>query len=191
MNKIVLASKSDARRSILEQIGFKVIVCYPKVSEIQINHGSPEDVINIAKENSFNKAMYAKKCYSYPVISADTLIFQKSKIFGKPRNKEEAKNMLISLRGTFHRVVTGYTILYKNDKITGYDITEVYMRNYSEEEINYYLKTNEWIGKAGSYAIQGIGAFLVKRINGCYYNVVGLPLSKLIEDLKILGLWPP
>ncbi len=190
--KIILASKSQARRQILEQIGFEVVVHPTDIVEKKISSGSLEDVVKLAKSNSYAKAYsISKKYIDSVVLAADTLIFYKGMVYGKPSDINDAYRILSKLRASMHYVVTGYTVIYEEKKRMGFEITEVYMRNYSDKEIEYYLQTDEWMGKAGAYAIQGIGAFLIKKINGCFYNVIGLPLSKLIEDFKSLDIWPP
>lgn len=190
--EVILASRSRARREILERIGLKVIVKVANINERKLERGSLDDVLRVTEENSINKIKpFKDPSSSRPVISADTLIYCEGRVYRQPRSIEDAREILLTLRNRTHFVVSGYCVLYKDECCSGHAITKVYMRDYSLDEIEYYLDTGEWRNKAGAYAIQGIGAFLIKKIEGCFYNVVGLPLAQIIESLRRFGLWPP
>jgi len=120
------------------------------------------------------------------VIAADTMVLYRGEIFGKPKDLAEAKEMLRTLSGEVHEAITGLAVInVENGKEAVECIkTMVKMRTLTEEEIEGYVATGEPLDKAGAYAIQGRGAALIERIDGCYYNVVGLPLSKLSEMLN-------
>lgn len=124
------------------------------------------------------------------VIGADTFGVFEGKILGKPHYADQAKKMVYALSGKSHAVITGYSIIdATNGKIvTGIVETIVHFRKLTEEEIDAYVATGEPLDKAGAYAIQGIGALLVDRIEGDYYNVIGLPLCALAESLKTFGI---
>jgi septum formation protein len=125
------------------------------------------------------------------VIAADTFIVFRSKIMGKPGTEAEARKMLMRLEGKPHSVITGFTILDtdKNKVLTKSVETVVYIKNLTPEEIDAYVKSGEPLDKAGAYAIQGLGSAIVERIEGDYFNVIGLPLSALAEGLKGFGIY--
>ena len=141
------------------------------------------------KEIALRKAQWvAKQRAGFGVIiGADTIVVYQDKILGKPHNVEEAEEMLRLLSGTTHRVLTGLAVVTPNKTLLDVVSTEVNMKHLSENEIQDYLATGEPIGKAGAVCIQGIGAKFVKGINGCFYNVVGLPLVRLVEMLEEAG----
>ena len=124
------------------------------------------------------------------VIGADTLVEKDGLVYGKPMNDLEAETMLRALRGSVHRVVTAVAVNdVKTGRVeTGIEETRVHVRNLTDEEISMYVATGEPIGKAGGYAIQGIGAVLIDHIEGCFFNIVGLPIPRLSELLKRLGV---
>ncbi len=130
------------------------------------------------------------------IIAADTFIVFRKKVLGKPHTAREAMRMLTELNGRVHMVITGFTVLdtETGKEISGYAETRVYFRKLALEEIESYVKSGEPLDKAGGYAIQGLGRALVQRIEGDFYNVVGLPLDMLVECLKKFGVetsWRP
>ena len=141
----------------------------------------------LAKSLSLEKArLVAQKHKNALVIAADTFIVFENKILGKPNTKTEAKDMLEILNGKRHLVITGFTVI---DTDTGKAIskaveTKVYLKKLSPDEIDAYVKSEEPLDKAGAYAIQGLGSVIVEKIEGDYFNVIGLPLSALAESLK-------
>ena len=191
MKKIILASTSPRRKDILEMIGLKFCIIPPECDE-DIEISSPE---NYVKQLSFIKASAVfdqlKKSTGDEgtdalIISADTIVFHNNKILGKPASNEQAFEMLKDLSGDTHAVYSGVTILNAHNgvKTTFYEKTDVTFYDVSDDEIRDYIDTGEPMDKAGAYGIQGKGAFLVKGINGDYYNVVGLPAAHLIRVLK-------
>jgi septum formation protein len=124
------------------------------------------------------------------VIAADTFIVFRGKIMGKPNTEAEARKMLMRLKGKPHSVITGFTILDtdKNKVLTKSVETVVHIKNLTSEEIEAYVKSGEPLDKAGAYAIQGLGSVIVERIEGDYFNVIGLPLSALAKGLKEFGI---
>ncbi len=124
------------------------------------------------------------------IIAADTFIVFEGAIVGKPENITESRKILTALNGKSHLVITGFTIIdVKNDKIVSRSVgTTVYMRSLTTEEIDSYIESKEPLDKAGAYAIQGLGAVIIDRIEGDYSNVVGLPLPALTEALKEFGV---
>jgi septum formation protein len=186
--KIVLASSSPRRKELLEKIGLTFSIDPSDYDEKPPFDISPE---GIAKVISLKKAL--KVAPKYPdaiIIAADTFGFFRGKIIGKPANPDEARSILMTLSGKSHRVITGYTILdTSNKQVTTHSAeTRVYFKKLTQEEIDNYIKSGEPLDKAGAYGIQGLGSIIVKKIEGDYYNVMGLPLSALAESLKKFGI---
>jgi len=188
MIKITLASASPRRRELLNQIGLKFRVV---ASDIEEPMGDIENAEEAVKTLALKKArLVAEKVKEGLVIAADTIVVYKGKIFGKPKDTNEAREMLEKLSGRTHDVITGLVAMNAKtgEKIVECVRTKVKMRKLTSEEIGGYIATREPFDKAGAYAIQGKGALLVEKINGCYYNVVGLPLPKLSEMLAKFGV---
>lgn len=183
MNReIILASASPRRKELLNLIieNFKVIPS--SVEEI-----IPETLV-VTKVPEFLSELKAKDiAKSYPdslVIGADTCVIVDNKILGKPKDKREAYDMISMLAGKTHHVITGCSIVLGKTVKSFSSVTEVEFYNLSEEDINNYINTSEPYDKAGAYGIQGKGSLLVKKINGDYFNVVGLPISMLNKFIK-------
>jgi len=178
---LVLASASPRRREILSRFikDFHVI---PSNSEERCS-GTPEEcAVELAR-------LKAREVYSRvggTVIGADTVVSIDGKVLGKPRDEEEAYEMLKSLSGRVHRVTTGYCIIHGGKEITGSVTTEVKFRDIDDELIWAYIRTGEPMDKAGAYGIQGRAGLFVEWINGDYYNVVGFPME-IIWKLRELG----
>ena len=188
MKKIVLASASPRRKEILSSAGLPFRVD-PSDYEEKLDHAVPPHVL--AKNLSLDKALsVAGKYRSALLIAADTFIVFNGKLLGKPHTPVEARKMLTLLNGRSHSVITGYTVLETatGRKITRSVETKVWLKKMSRAEIGAYVKTGEPLDKAGAYAIQGRGAAIIKKIEGDYLNVVGLPLSDLVETLKKFGI---
>jgi septum formation protein len=131
---------------------------------------------------AFNKALNISKCYKDDiVIGADTVVVYKDSILGKPKDESDAYEILTLLSGNTHEVITGIALIQdiKNLKFIDYEITKVKFRKLDSKRILNYIKTKEPLDKAGAYGIQGLGELLVEKIDGCYSNVVGLPLTKI------------
>ena len=187
--KIVLASASPRRKELLEKLGFEFEVDPGNHAE-QLRPTS--DPHALAREISLKKAsIVAGKYPDALIIAADTFIVFGDTILGKPENKAESRKMLTTLNGNAHIVITGFSIVdTKSGKtVSGSTGTTVYMKELTPQEIDAYVKSQEPLGKAGAYAIQGIGAVIIDRIEGDYFNVVGLPLSTLTEALKEFGVF--
>ena len=187
----ILASKSPRRSYLLKQAGLEFSVIPSSVDETTVPLSSPETYVRVVAEA---KAMDISEKYPHMwVIGADTIVLIDDRILGKPGSESEARAMLNQLSGQIHHVLTGYAICCKakNRNFSDTIKTEVSFKNLSEEEIEWYINTGEPFGKAGAYAIQGLGTFIVKSINGSYTNVVGLPVCEVIEFLfkeRILNL---
>lgn len=182
---MILASKSPRRFEILNNFGMKKIkVVVAEIEEISDKEGLVKQVIDIAIKKGLEVAK------SYPsefVLSADTVVILDDYILGKPKDSHEAFTTLTNLSGRTHEVVTAYSLINKNKEISisNYEKTIVKFKKLSEEEINWYIKTGEPMDKAGSYGIQGVGSgILIDKIEGEFYNVMGFPISKFVDDLK-------
>lgn len=185
MNKpIILASASPRRRELLQQIGLSFQVAPAHVDERVLAGEQPE---MYATRVALDKARAAAKKFSSGIIiAADTVVAIDSVILGKPADAADAERMLSMLSGKMHRVITGLAVMDagRGKMLTRTARTKVWFRNLSREEIASYVLTGEPLDKAGAYGIQGKGALLTERIDGCYFNVVGLPLVLLNEMLK-------
>jgi len=188
MKEIILASSSPRRKELLENIGLKFKV-EPSNYEEDIPPGlEPHE---LARKISLGKAKtVASKHQNAIVIAADTFVVLDNRILGKPHTEKEARKMLEALSGKSHSVITGFSILDTGNKktISKSVETKIYFRKFTPAEIDAYVESKEPLDKAGAYAIQGLGAVLVERIEGDYFNVIGLPLSALTEALKEFGI---
>jgi nucleoside triphosphate pyrophosphatase len=180
---LILASKSPRRRYLLEQAGLKFSVIPSSIDESKIPLCAPEIYVRILSEAKAHDI--SKKYPEKWVIGADTIVLKNGDILGKPASRDEARNMLKQLSGQVHRVLTGYAVCCKakNKMFSETVKTDVLFKHLTHDEIEWYVHTKEPFDKAGSYAIQGFGTFLVKSINGSYTNVVGLPVCEVIEFL--------
>ena len=183
--KIILASRSPRRSALLRQMGFQFEVRSKEISESSVAVTDPIDrVIQLSRKKA--EAVLGEVEDSL-IIGADTIVSLDKKIFGKPSNPEEAKDMLRSLSGKTHEVFTGFTILETRDRsISDYEKTRVTFRKIEDWEIEDYVNSGEPLDKAGAYGIQDRSGLFVDRIEGCFYNVVGFPLTKFYEALKKL-----
>lgn len=189
MPKIYLASKSKARLALLKLIGLPVIVKSSAIKEKRSRGQASYPAL--VEHNALAKARdVAKKIKSGIVIAADTIMVQDKKIFGKPKNLAQARQMLKSLSAKPQAVYTGIAVVGKDNSrvLVDFEKTTVYMDKLSDQDISAYFAKVSPLDKAGSYDIQGRGAFFVRRIDGCFYNVVGLPLRKLYLMFKKLNL---
>jgi septum formation protein len=185
---IILASASPRRKEILEKTGLKFKVDESDYEENMDMSLKPHE---LAAHHSIGKARaVAPKYRNALIISADTIVVLKNRVFGKPRNRKEAKEMLKSLSGKAHTVISGYTIM---DTGSGKETTQsveskVFFKRLTDDEIDTYIRSGEPLDKAGAYGVQGLGALIVKRIEGDFFNVMGLPLHALAESLKKFGI---
>ena len=191
--KIVLASASPRRREILENLGFDIEIITTNAEEgVDISGMAPEVAVQelaLVKGRSVAQKLQNDGDKRYLVVSADTVVVIDGEILGKPKNREEAGCMLKKLSGRRHSVRTGIAIWKVNGGSTAgkgcavCEVTDVYFKELSDDMIEAYLDTHEYRDKAGSYGIQGKGAYLVDRIEGEYFNVVGFPINKFYELL--------
>jgi septum formation protein len=181
---IYLASKSPRRRKLLKQINLN-FKSFTVDMEEKIKPGEKPSVS--VKRLSIEKLEIARQKVKYGIIiTADTIVVLDSKVIGKPKDKKEAKRFLKILSGQVHTVYTGFSIYNSQSKmlLTDYEKTTVEFRKLTTKEIDDYIKSGSPMDKAGAYGIQDdFGAVFINKINGCYYNVVGLPLTKVYQTL--------
>ncbi len=181
---IILASKSPRRREILENTKVRFSVKESQIDEIvKVNESPKETVMRLAYEKALDVANNNKESL---VIGADTIVVINDRILGKPKNEKEAYEMIKLLSGKTHYVITGFALinLSLNKKVIDCEVSQVTFKELSEECIKDYINTRESLDKAGAYGIQGYGGLLVKNIQGDYFNIVGLPISKISDCLK-------
>jgi septum formation protein len=164
-NAIVLASESTRRVDILRTLGISFSIIPPDIDESKRRDETIRDY-------------------------ADTIVVHKGRVLGKPKSEEEAMEMLTTLQGKWHKVLTGYCILNMSKQACYQDVveTKVFIKDLTRDEIKRYIKTSEPFDKAGSYAIQGRSGYMVKEIKGSYSNVVGLPICEITQILMSLGI---
>ena len=182
---IILASGSPRRKQLLEDAGISFRILTKQIEETYPVYLQRSEIpLYLSKI----KAKSIKEDHPESlIIAADTVVVQRREVLNKPSSAEEAKKMLLQLSDTMHEVITGVTISYKDYEHSFYEITEVFFKRLSEEYIDYYINHYKPFDKAGSYGIQEwMGMVGIKRIQGDYYNVMGLPVSKLIDELEIL-----
>lgn len=185
---LILASKSPRRKELLKQIGIPFVVVVSDAEEVSGNSWTPAALV---VENAKRKARaVAEKYPDSPVLSADTVVSSEGKIFGKPKDKDEARKMLTALSGKMHEVTTGLALINRNEIRTTNVTTKVFFDTMTKADIDAYIATEESMDKAGAYAIQGKAARFIEKIEGSYSNVVGLPLNALIQLGKGLNLFP-
>lgn len=186
--RLVLASSSPRRKQLLEEIGLKFDI-FPADIDEDIKKGeSPEEhTLRLAEKKAKTAAKKVKDSW---VIGADTIVFIDNRILGKPSDIHEAREMLLLLSGRYHKVATAFCFFNSatGDNIKRVAESMVKIKNLTNKEIEDYLKTGEPLGKAGAYAVQGIGGFMVEKIEGSYTNVVGLPMEEFQKVLEETGI---
>lgn len=190
---LLLASASPRRRELLMSFDLPLVVQGVDVDEQVLPAETPEDYVMRVVELKLNAARSLRRTlFPMPaaVLVADTTVALDGRIFGKPKDLEDAREMIGALSGRTHRVLTAYGIASDNEGgLLRCVVTEVSLRSASDAELDAYVNTGEGLDKAGAYGIQGRASFLVQRIAGSYPAVVGLPVCEVLSDLKQLGLW--
>ncbi|MBD5547199.1 MAG: septum formation protein Maf [Lachnospiraceae bacterium] len=192
MNKMILASASPRRRELLEQIGMAFEVMPSDIEEKTASHVPYEVVMELSgmKAMDIFEKLSLEEREQVIVAGADTVVAVKEQIMGKPSDRKNAEEMLSLLQGKTHQVYTGVTLIWQKEKekqpskLSFYEKTEVSMYPMSMQEICSYVDTGEPMDKAGAYGIQGKCAAFIKEIRGDYYNVVGLPIGRLYQEIK-------
>lgn len=203
MSQIILASASPRRKELLEQIGLEFEICPAKGEEI-ITKTIPEEVVmELSKQKAEEVASMVvsfseeNKEITTPsdilVIGADTVVAYDGRILGKPKDEEDAKHMLSMLAGNTHSVFTGVTLVLMDKsgragELVFYEKTDVTMHPMTDKEIERYVASGEPMDKAGAYGIQGKCAIYIEKIHGDYNNVVGLPITRIYQELKKIGI---
>ncbi|MBQ7047783.1 MAG: septum formation inhibitor Maf [Clostridia bacterium] len=182
--RIILASASPRRREIMKQFGFNFESIPSDADESGVDNLAPHKAV---MELARRKAVWIKERYPEKeeiILAADTLVALDGELLGKPKDEEDAFRMLSALSGTNHQVYTGYAILQGDKTVVDYDCTQVFFRPLEKEEIEAYIATGEPMDKAGAYGIQEKAGIFVRRVEGDYLNVLGLPICKIYEQLK-------
>lgn len=188
MLRIILASSSPRRRALLRQLGLTFSVVASGYRENLALHRNPGELVTAL---SCGKARDVARRYPHAlVIAADTIVAAGREVLGKPRSRTEARVQLEKLNGRAHEVLTGFTIIHGETKraVTRVVRTKVYFRALARPEIDSYVRSKKWQGFAGAYAIQKYACVFVQKIEGDYFNVVGLPLCPLAQELKKFGV---
>ena len=183
---MILASASPRRKEILENFGFSFKTIVKNIDETSDKTRAEEKILEIAEKKARAAAI------DFPdenIVGADTVVVVDRKILGKPKDEKEAFSMLKSLSGRSHEVITAFSFINinKNISYSDYEITKVYFKNLTDDEINWYINTKEPMDKAGAYGIQGKGAFFVEKIEGDFFSVMGFPLGKFVRFLNKTG----
>lgn len=188
MEKIILASSSPRRKELLNLIGLSFEIHPSHADETISNELSPSEIV---EQLALRKARdVADKYHEGYILGADTIVVLDEQVLGKPENVDDAFAMLKKLQGREHQVFSGIALIDKKTakETVSHQVTKVFMKKLTDQEIEAYISTKEPMDKAGSYGIQGYGAMIIDRIDGDYFNVVGLPLSLLEQMFKLFNV---
>lgn len=185
MQNLILASSSPRRKELLENLRLTFTISSSEVDESFDPQLSPEEVVMDLAERKA-QVIFQENPNAF-VLGSDTIVVADGQILGKPADEKEAVSMLTMLSGKQHEVFTGVAILSTNGSTRFYEKTEVWFWELTDEEIHSYVQSGEPLDKAGAYGIQQLGSMLVKKINGDYFAVVGLPVARTYRELKRLG----
>lgn len=194
MKTIILASKSPRRKSLLKQLGLKFTVLPSNIEEKfnpRLKPRGQAEALSLQKAESIKLILEKKKTIDpYIILSADTIAVINDEVLGKPKDQKDAIKMLKKLSGKKHIAITAFTIIDSDTKkvVTKSEETFVFFRKLNDKEIREYVKVVKPFGNAGSYAIQGKAAVFIEKIEGDFFNIVGLPLHTLAQELKKFGL---
>lgn len=185
---LILASSSPRRRELLEQIGVTFEVMPSEIPEVPASHELPEDYVRrIAHEKAL---AIRSRSVDLPILSADTEVVLDGEIFGKPLNEEHAREMLGKLSGREHFVLSAVSLVFGETHHEAFSMTQVHFKTLNPSEIKAYWETGEPLGKAGAYAVQGMGALFIERLSGSFSGVMGLPLHETATLLRKIGIDP-
>lgn len=183
--KILLASKSPRRQELLKLVGVNFSVFASQVEEAPQTYENP---VEYARHTALSKLHWVwENTRADIVIAADTIVVKDGKIYEKPGDSDDARRILRTLSGETHQVITAFAIKTSRAEVTDFETSMVTFCELSDNEIDAYLKTGEPFDKAGAYGIQGYGAVFIKKIDGCYFNVMGFPLSRFYRTMVTLG----
>ncbi len=188
MKQIILASTSPRRRQLIKLLGIPFKVVASNYHEVHHKHFTPKQLVGFLAEGK--AAATAKKYPNSIIVGADTIVVHKGKIFGKPKDKEDARKMLSKFSGQAQDVLTGVCVinLSAHKKVTKVVKSKLYFRKLNKQAIENLLSAGNFLDKAGAYAVQDHGAGLIRKVSGDYTNVVGLPLEALGKMLKKIGV---
>ena len=184
MTQLILASTSSRRQEILKKANIPFVILPPDINEEAFDKSDPKSMVC---ELARNKALSVLNKVNDDdiVLGVDTIVYIDNVVLGKPANRADAKKMMQMLSGRKHSVISGVCLIGKNGFIKNFHVeTEVVFNKLDENEIEDYINTDEPYDKAGGYAIQGLASKFISGINGCYYNVMGLPLSEIYSVIK-------
>ncbi len=186
MMKLILASNSRTRKEVLDKVGLIYDVIPSNIEEHSDKTDPKEYVMDLSRQKA---EAIAKDLEEGVILSADSIIYINDKKLEKPKTKEQAKIMLQNLSSRVNYAVTGVTIidLYQNKKITLNEVTEVYFDELTEEEIDWYIENEQYIFERCGYSIAGKSAIYIPKINGDYYNILGMPISRVYKEFNKLG----
>lgn len=184
--QIILASSSPRRRELLAGLGLRFEVIPAHIDEASFSAAGPQELVSLL---SSEKARLVAKAHPEAlIIAADTVVVLDGQILNKPKDLTENQRFISQLSGKEHKVFTGHTLIFHHEQTTEVKQTKVSFRHLSAAEIERFVATGEGLDKAGGYAIQGYGSALVSHIEGCYFNVVGLSVSSVVENARQLGV---
>lgn len=180
----VLASKSPRRRQILKDIGLDYTICAEEVDETMETVLPPDETVRVLSCRKAKAAADKIQDKNAMIISADTVVYCKGRILGKPSDDKDAFDMLTFMSGSRHYVYTGITVIYNGKAVTDCEVSEIVFRDISQKEIEKYIEKGEHRDKAGSYGIQESGGYFVQKVNGDINNIIGLPVNLLRDLIK-------
>ncbi len=186
--KFILASASPRRKELMEMLGVENLEIIPARGEEKADGSLPPQELVKALASAKAREIAPSAGKDDAVIAADTIVWVDGRLFGKPHSKQEAFDMLRTLSGRAHEVFTGVTVIRNGIELSETERSLVYFKDLSDDEINAYIETGEPMDKAGAYGAQGKAALFVRRIDGDFFNVMGLPLCRLGEMLKKQGV---
>lgn len=187
--ELILASGSPRRKELLHTMGLRDFrVIKPDFDEDSLPDCPPAALVEALSQGKAEAVSHALGDLDAIIIAADTVVALEDAILGKPADKLDAFRMLASLSGVRHQVYTGFTVRKGERVVTTHEVTSVTFRSLDEEDLNRYIATGEPMDKAGAYGIQGLGSLLVERIEGDYFNVMGLPICHLGQVLRQFGV---
>ena len=184
--KLILASNSRTRKEVLDKVGLKYTVIPSDIIENSDKTDPKDYVMDLSRQKAL---AVSKNLKEGVILSADSIIYIDNKKLEKPKTKEQAREMLKSLSGKVNYAVTGVTIidLYQNKTITLNEVTEVYFDELSDDEIEWYIENEQYIFERCGYSIAGKSAIYIPKINGDYYNILGMPISRVYKELNKIG----
>ncbi len=187
--KIILASKSPRRKEILEKMGVDFVIDVADADESVGSELSPVEAVCEISKRKADAVFQRHEGEDCIIISADTVVVIDGKIIGKPKDENDAFNIIKSLSGRTHEVYTGFTVCGNGKSKTDFEVTKVHFKELCDDDIRRYVATGEPMDKAGAYGIQQKGNLFVEYIHGDYYNVVGFPISKIcVTILELFGI---